>query len=87
MEVIAKVECTGVTTANDVYQKEKVISRTLDFQFVWHGDNPKHPNRKFWEATPSGSIKMAVVNPEAGKLFEAQKEYYVIFTDVKPDGV
>jgi len=87
MKVIAKVECTGVSTHNDYYQKEKVISRDLDFQFVWHGGDPKHPNRKFWEATPSGSIRMLVVNPEAGILFEPQKEYYLIFTDEKPDGI
>lgn len=37
-------------------------------------------NRDFWDATPSGSIQLGVVNPAAWKHFEIGKEYFVDFT-------
>lgn len=37
-------------------------------------------NAKFYEATPSGEIKLGTVNAEAAKLFELEGEYYVDFT-------
>jgi hypothetical protein len=37
-------------------------------------------NKKFFQATPSGSIDLQVVNAEAGNQFELGKEYYVDFT-------
>jgi len=37
-------------------------------------------NKKFWEATPSGEIKLGTVNLEAAKHFELGAEYYIDFT-------
>ncbi len=37
-------------------------------------------NKKFWEATPSGAIELGVINEEAWKGFELDKEYYIDFT-------
>ncbi len=38
-------------------------------------------NESFFSATPSGEIKMGVVNENALKEFEVGKEYYVDFSE------
>ncbi len=37
-------------------------------------------NKQFWDATPSGEIKMFITNENARNQFEVGKEYYVDFT-------
>ena len=37
-------------------------------------------NKKFWEASPSGQIKLGTVNLEAANYFELGAEYYIDFT-------
>ena len=37
-------------------------------------------NKKFYEATPSGSIEIGTINAEALAKFEIGKEFYVDFT-------
>lgn len=37
-------------------------------------------NKAFWQATPSGEIKLATVNAAAAAAFELDGEYYVEFT-------
>lgn len=37
-------------------------------------------NKKFWQFTPSGELKLGTVNPEAWKEFELGKEYYIDFS-------
>lgn len=37
-------------------------------------------NKKFWKYTPAGEIKINIDNPEAAKMFEPGKEYYIDFT-------
>jgi len=37
-------------------------------------------NKKFWQATPSGSIELGIINEEAWGAFELDGEYYVDFT-------
>jgi hypothetical protein len=54
--------------------------RTLKFAPVFHNGVKDHENTKFWEASPSGEIKLGTVNPEAWATFELGKEYYVDFT-------
>lgn len=54
--------------------------RTLVFQPVYGNGDPNHENTKFWEASPSGEIRLGVVNQEAWKNFELGKEYYIDFT-------
>jgi hypothetical protein len=53
--------------------------RTLNFTPVC-SDRPDSENKQFWDATPSGSLQLGVVNPEAWKHFEIGKEYYLDFT-------
>lgn len=58
------------------------VVTSLEFMPVTASDkNPE--NKKFWEATPSGLIRLDVVNPEAVKEFELLKEYYIDFTPVE----
>jgi hypothetical protein len=37
-------------------------------------------NKAFYDATPSGSIDLMLLNEDAGKQLELGKEYYVDFT-------
>lgn len=45
-----------------------------------YSDDPKHENKAFWDATPSGKIEMWINNPGGFATFEVGKEYYVDFT-------
>lgn len=56
---------------------EPVEKRTLNFTPVSSGSPENTP---FWDATPSGSLQLGVVNQEAWKEFELGKEYYLDFT-------
>lgn len=47
---------------------------------VYGGGNPEHENTKFWQATPSGEIKLGTINADAAAQFELDKEYYIDFT-------
>lgn len=44
-----------------------------------YSDDPKHENKAFWNATPSGEITMGIKS-DALKDFELGQEYYVDFT-------
>ncbi len=45
-----------------------------------YSDDPNSENRAFWDATPTGDIRMTIKNEAAAQLFEKSKEYYVDFT-------
>ena len=66
-----------VDGAPDYGRPEKVEKRTLNFTPV-SGDEGE--NKQFWDATPSGSLQLGVVNPEAWEHFELGGEYYLDFT-------
>jgi len=53
--------------------------RTLVLRPVY-SDKPESENKKFWDATPTGEIRLGTVNPAAWEQFEIGKEYYVDFT-------
>jgi len=44
-----------------------------------YSDDPAHENKKFWDATPSGSIEM-FIKSTAAQDFIVGQEYYVDFT-------
>lgn len=54
--------------------------RTIVLSPVFGNGDPEHENTKFWQASPSGEIKLGTVNPAAWQAFELGKEYYVDFT-------
>lgn len=47
---------------------------------VYGNQDPNHENTKFWQASPSGSLMLGTINPEAAAQFELGREYYVDFT-------
>lgn len=53
--------------------------KTVTMRPVYSSD-PEHENKKFWDATPSGSIEMFIKSGEAADQFVVGKEYYVDFT-------
>lgn len=64
---------------------EQVEVRTMSFAPVSpRSDDPDHENRLFWQATPSGELKLQMVNPEAWSQFEMGKAYYLDFSEA-PD--
>lgn len=59
---------------------EEVEMRTVVMSPVYGNGDPHHENTKFWNATPSGEVKLGTINPEAWGYFEIGKEYYLEFT-------
>lgn len=45
-----------------------------------YSTDPNHENKKFWEATPAGELRMTVSDERVFEGFEAGQEYYVDFT-------
>ena len=66
-----KNETTGV--------HEEVEMKTLVLQPVYSSDKTTE-NYNFWDATPSGEIKLGIVKPEGHQMFVIGKEYYVDFS-------
>ena len=72
--VVCKFKFSGIKRSDQ--GNGKVLS-TLEFYPVFQGTE----NKKFWEATPSGSIVLGVVNEDAVREFELGKEYYITFSE------
>jgi hypothetical protein len=62
------------------FSSEEKELRTLVLSPVYANGDPNHENTRFWNASPSGEIKLGTVNPEAWGQFELGKEYYIDFT-------
>lgn len=45
-----------------------------------YSTNLEDENHKFWDATPTGEIRLGTINAEAWKYFELGSEYYIDFT-------
>lgn len=58
----------------------KVEKRTLNFTPVGSSGGASQEDKTFWDATPSGSLQMGTVNPEAWQHFEIGKSYYLDFS-------
>ncbi len=54
--------------------------RTVVLQPVYANNDPQHENSRFWDATPTGEIRLGTINPAAWEAFELNREYYVDFT-------
>lgn len=61
----------------NVYNEAEI--RNLVFQPVYSAVEGSE-NKAFWDATPTGEIKLGVINQEAWQHFELNKEYYVDFS-------
>lgn len=51
---------------------------TVKMKAVYSND-PKHENKSFWDATPSGELQM-IVKGDVSELFVLGQEYYLDFT-------
>lgn len=83
MTVRAKFRLNSYTT--EMYDKwgdgksvGKVEKRTLNFTPVYGTGSDE--NKAFWDATPTGSLQLGVVNPEAWQQFVLGECYYLDFT-------
>lgn len=50
---------------------------------VMDQSDPTSEDARFWDATPSGSIKMYIDNKKAAEQFKPGQKYYVDFTLAK----
>lgn len=96
MSVRAKFLCNSVaidkrpwapvdpeTGQRDWAKREDQEQRTFNFTPV--GDDPTGgENRKFWEASPSGSLQLGCVNEDVWPFFEVGETYYLDFTKAPP---
>lgn len=69
--VRAKFKCTEKTYRADDTQNIK-MSPVI-------GESPE--NKSFYKWTPSGSIELLCLNPNASDKFVVGKEYYIDFTE------
>lgn len=54
--------------------------RTIVLRPVYGNNDPNHENTKFWNASPSGEIRLGTINPEAWEQFALGAEMYIDFT-------
>lgn len=82
-----RIERSGYTRQvrgpDGVDRLENVEMQTIVLSPVYSPD-PAAENRAFWNATPSGEIKLGTINPAAAAYFELHKEYYIDFVRVDP---
>lgn len=84
IEQIQTVVQDGKTA--DGTQKHKIVElRTIVLLPVYGGGDPNHENTKYWQASPSGEIKLGTVMPAAWEQFKLGGEYYIDFTLVDND--
>ena len=58
--------------------------QTICMSPVYSGDEGSE-NRKFWDATPDGSLELGCINLAAARRFDLGAEYYLDFTPVAPE--
>lgn len=86
MSVRAKFKVTQFTSnQHNKYNHETgkydgaIEMRTIHLQPVMSSEEGSE-NKKFWDASPSGEIRLGTINPQAWAYFELGKEYYIDFT-------
>ena len=75
MTILAKFRCSNVSTPYPGAEQ-------VDFHPVYADDGP---NKKWSEATPSGSFTMTITNPSAHGAFTPGKEYKITLEEA-PEG-
>jgi hypothetical protein len=74
----------GSGTREDPYKYGPTELRTVVMAPVY-SDDPNSENRKFWEASPSGEIRLGTINPEAWAPFHIGGEVYIDFTPAETE--
>lgn len=62
----------------DVYAPKEI--QTVVMSPVYGNGDPNHENTKFWQYSPSGTLRLGTVNESAASYFELGEEYYIDFT-------
>lgn len=75
MKVLAKFKCTS---------KQEYEGGYTNIELDAVSDNSEE-NKKFWEATPNGSMHLGTSNIEAAKQFVPGEEYFITIEAVKGD--
>lgn len=82
--IITKIERTLSHRKNEEGNYVPAELWTIHGNPVYGNQDPNHENTRFWQASPSGSLALGTVNPEAVKEFDVGKEFYVDFTLAVP---
>lgn len=92
MTVRAKFKCNSITITegsrevkNERGERtgwEPTEMKTITLIPVYSQD-PNSENRKFWEASPSGELRLGTINQAASDQFKIGKEYYLDITPVE----
>jgi hypothetical protein len=81
---VQRIELTAGTKrapdVGDVPHYLPTVLHTIVLAPVYGNGDPSHENTKFWEASPSGEIKLGTINEHAAAQFEMGAEYYIDFT-------
>lgn len=72
-------------TSESPIEYEAVEMKTIVLDPVYGNGDPEHENTKFWNASPSGQVRLGTVNPEAWQYFELGAEYYLDFTKAEKE--
>lgn len=83
MSVVCKMQCNEVPEELQITDAVQAVGLGA----VWEPDEGKRElpeNAVFGNATPWGSIRMGIANPDAKYFFKPGKKYYVTFTEA-PD--
>lgn len=71
---------TGRKTADGAQIYEPVEMQTIKLAPVYGNGDPDHENTKFWQASPSGEVRLGTINAAAAAYFHLNGEYYLDFT-------
>lgn len=80
---VTKIECQSHSrrkagkTGYQPQDMETVEMRTVILNPVHATDESE--NARFWNATPTGEVRLGTINPEAWSYFTLDKEYYLTF--------
>lgn len=80
MSVIALMRCTGIKTYAGTFKNKSVIAGYVELDCVYSDDESM---REFASATPSGSLKMTIDNPDALKQFDPRKYYKITIEETE----
>lgn len=75
--VLARFKCTEVAEISDGTER-------VEMSPVYSSDED-HPNRRFWEASPSGSFMLRITEEGAQGFFEVGREYDFRITPVEEE--
>ena len=84
MSVRAKFSVKSKTITSSGYKDRegKLVAQTSVKLEPVHGGSEE--NKRFFSASPSGSIELGILNQFAADQFEIGKEYYIDFTEAIP---